>query len=292
MEQLLKFILRKFFWGFGRHILSDKWYSKIRYWLELGNWPNLENPKKFTEKIQWIKLNERIKLRQLAANRLRVRNFIEKKVGGDHLVPLIDSFDEFTMQSWENLPNKFVLKANHGCKMVEIIPDKKEKNFNQIRAIINHWQQINYYNFSREWAYKGLPRTILAEKLLLNEVGEIPNDYKFFCFNGEVKIIQVDYDRFGDQKRNLFDRDFNRIDGNLLYPPYEGVTKKPAQIDQAIEVAEQLSSDFTFLRVDLYLMKEEIYFGELTNYPGNGFVSFQPDELEYKIGSWLELNIE
>lgn len=289
MGKTIKYLLTKLFWGLGRHFLSDKWYAKIRYWLELDEWVDLQNPKKFTEKIQWIKLNERNELRQKAANRLAIRDFVADRVGEQYLVPLHKSFEELDEEIWEELPNQFVLKANHGCEMVRIVRDKENENFAEIQQKNQQWLQTDYYKFSREWAYKGLPRAILAEKLLLADDGTIPKDYKFFCFNREVKVIQVDYDRFGNQKRNLFDRDFNRIEGELLYPPYEGNTQQPPRLNGAIEIAEKLSADFTFLRVDLYLLDDQIYFGELTNYPGNGFVPFKPEELEYELGSYIKL---
>ena len=289
MKQAIKHLLRKLFWGLGRYLMSDKWYAKVRYWIELDEWPNLKNPQKFTEKIQWIKLNEHNKLRRKAANRLAVRNFVVNKIGEQHLIPLHNAFDVLTKEIWKTLPKQFVLKANHGCKMVKIVRNKEKENFGAACRHIKQWQQTDYYRFSREWAYKGLPRTILVEKLLLDDDESIPKDYKFFCFNGKVKIIQIDYNRFGKQKRNLFDCNFNRIDGELLYPPYEKNTKKPPQLEDAIIIAENLSADFTFLRVDLYLLNEHIYFGELTNYPGNGFVPFKPEELEYKVGSFLNI---
>ncbi len=292
MKKSIKQILRKLFWGFYRHLLSDKWYAKVRYWLELDEWPDLDNPQKFTEKIQWIKLNERTQLRQQAANRLAVRDFVDSKIGKNHLVPLINSFETLTQSIWESLPQQFVLKANHGCGMLSIINDKGDEHFNTIHQKTEDWKQTNYYRFGREWAYKGLPRTILAEKLLLTQNGSIPKDYKFFCFHGRVKLIQVDYDRFGDQKRNLFDPNFEPIEGKLLYPPYEQPVQRPQNLDEAIKIAEALATDFNFIRVDLYLLENHVYFGELTNYPGNGFVPFQPEELEYKVGSWLDLNKE
>jgi hypothetical protein len=289
MKKLVKFILRKLFWGLGRHLLSDEWYSKVRYWLELDSWPDLEHPRKFSEKIQWINLYEHKNLRRKAANRLAVRELVAHKIGTEHLVHLHNSFDRLSTSVWESLPNQFVLKANHGCGMLRIVFDKQQENFDRIQSQTEQWKRTDYYKFGREWAYKGLPRTILAEELLLDSHGKVPKDYKFFCFHGRVKIIQVDYDRFGEQKRNLFDRNFNRINATLLYPPYNGESKKPANLDKAIEIAETLAEDFSFIRVDLYLLDNRIYFGELTNYPGNGFVPFRPEEMEYKVGSWLRL---
>lgn len=274
----------------ARHFLPDKGYAKVRYWLEQDECPNIERPKKFTEKIQFIKLYERTDLRKKVADRTKVRNYVAEKAGKEHLIPLIDTFDTLTASVWNALPPQFVLKANHGCGMIRIVPDKEQEKFDDIRQQTDSWKRTNYFTIGREWVYKDLPRTLLAEALLLDADNNIPKDYKFFCFDGRVKLIQVDYDRFGTQKRNLFDRDFNRIDGRLLYPPYPGNTKKPEHFNEAIEVAEKLSAPFSFIRVDLYLPDNYIYFGEMTNYPGNGFVTFEPEALEYQIGSWLDLN--
>lgn len=289
MKKRIKKILNKLFWGYLQPVLSDKWYARIRYWLKFDWLLNLKNPQKFTEKIQWIKLYERTPLRQTAANRLAVRNYVANRIGKKHLIPLISSFESLTESIWESLPNQFILKANHGCGMLKIVRNKQQENFDQTLKQTEEWKQTDYFKLGREWAYKGLPRTILAEKLLLDANENIPKDYKFFCFNGTVKLIQVDYNRFGDQKRNLFNRDFKRIDGTLRFPPYSGSVTKPAQLDQAITMAETLGAEFSFIRVDLYLMQDNIYFGELTNYPGNGFVRFYPEELEYKYGSYITL---
>ena len=289
MKQAFKKLPTKLFWGFFRHLLSDRKYAELRYWLELDEWPDIDHPEKFTEKMQHIKLFDRQALRKQAANRITVRNYVAEKIGADHLVPLMDSFEELTPHIWEALPSQFVLKANHGCGMLKIIADKSQHDFEAVRQEVNRWQNTDYYSFSREWAYKDLPRTILAEQLLLTPNGSIPKDYKFFCFNGEVKLIQIDYDRFNEQKRNLYDPQFNRIDGKLLYPTYPKPTEKPPNFHKGLEIAEALSVDFNFIRVDLYLMDANIYFGELTNYPGNGFIPFEPESLEYKMGSHLTL---
>ncbi len=286
----MKFILAKIFWGFLRHVLSDRQYAKYRYWLEFDRLPDFENPKTFSEKIQHIKLYQRNELRKRVADRTRVRNYVSDKIGEEHLIPLIGIFRELTKEHWDELPGRFILKANHGCGMLEIVRDKSSINYERIYNETENWKEIDYSKVGREWVYKNLPRTILAEELLLNSDGEIPEDYKFFCFHGEVKIIQIDFDRFGDQKRNLYDRSFNRIDATLLYPNYDKPVGKPDNLDRAIEIAEVLSADFNFIRVDLYLMDNKIYFGELTNYPGNGFVDFSPESVARQVGSYLDLD--
>lgn len=289
MKGIFKKVLGKLFWGLFRHLLSDRRYAQVRYWLEIDRLPDLQNPETFTAKIQWIKLNERTELRKKMANRLAAREYATAKIGEEHLVPLHGIFEELTAEAWQSLPDRFVLKANHGCEMLHIVSDKRNEVFKDIYKKTRQWQQEDYYYIGREWAYKGLPRTILAEQLLLDADGSIPKDYKFFCFNGTVKLIQVDFDRFGEQKRNIYDREFRQIDTKLLYPNYEGEVTRPPKLTKAIELAETLTKEVSFLRVDLYLLNEHIYVGELTNYPGNGFVPFQPQKMERKVGSWLDL---
>lgn len=289
MQKILKSILVKLFWGFLRHILSDEWYAKIRYRMELNEWPNIKNPEKFTEKIQYLKLYERTAFRKKIADRTAVRSYVAAKAGENYLIPLIGTFNTLTETIWEALPSQFVLKANHGCGMVQLVQNKKNEAYDDIYRHTEKWKQFDYARFGREWVYKGLARTIIAENLLLDKDNLIPNDYKFFCLDGSVELIQVDFDRFGKQQRNLYDRDFKELDATLLYPKYRAKVQKPDNLDEAIKLAETLAADLNFIRVDLYLLKNQIYFGELTNYPGNGFVPFSPESFEYQMGSLLKL---
>lgn len=289
MKKMVKYLLRKLFWGFLRHPMSDELYLKFRYWLELDEWPDLEKPKKFTEKIQYLKLHEQSGLRKKVANRTEVRSYVEEQVGSRYLIPIIGIYDELTTEIWDLLPDQFVLKANHGSAMIKIVFDKTQEDYSKIYELTESWKNFNYAQFGREKVYEGTPRTIVAEELLLDSNQTIPADYKFFCFNGRVEIIQVDIDRFNNQKRKLLDRNFQEIDGTILHPKYEEKLEPPENLDEALEVVEKLSADFNFIRVDLYLLENQIYFGELTNYPGNGFQPFQPESMEYKVGALLEL---
>lgn len=286
---MAKYLLRKLFWGFLRYLMSDESYLKFRYWLELDEWPDLDQPKKFTEKIQYLKLNEQSGLRTIVANRTTAREYVKEKVGGDYLIPLIGIYDEVTPEIWDALPKQFVLKANQGSAMLKIVFDKTQENYEEVYNQTEKWKDFDYAQFGRERVYEGIPRSMVAEQLLLDENQTIPADYKFFCFHGRVEIIQVDIDRFNNQKRKLLDRDFNEIDTTILHPRYEGKIERPSNLDEAINIAEKLSADFNFIRVDLYLLENQIYFGELTNYPGNGFQPFQPESMEYKVGDLLQL---
>lgn len=287
---MIKWVLNKIFWGGFRHLLSDRQYAKVRYWLSHGHFPDIENPVRLSEKIQYLKLYERTILRKTVADRIKVRNFVKNRVGEGHLIPQIAVFKELTRSQWETLPQQFVLKASHGSGFIRIVKDKSEENFDEILAETNKWLSTNYYKFGREWVYMGLERVLIAEKLLLDNSGHVPSDYKFYCFDGEVKLIQVDIDRFRGQKRFLFNRSYELFDATLLYPIGEKLPDKPPELDDAIRIAEKLSKEFNFIRVDLYLLEGQIYFGEMTNYPGNGFQVFKPESFEIEMGKHLKLN--
>jgi len=286
---MLNFILKKLFWGGFRHLLSDELYIKTRYRLEFGFWPDLKNPKRFSEKMQVLKLHDRSELRRLAADRLKVREYVKQKAGDLNLIPLIGSFKFLDDITWEELPTSFVLKASHGSGMVQIIHQKHNTDKKQAIQKANGWMEEDYYRFGREWVYKGLDRFIIAEELILDEHGKVPSDFKFFCFNGRVKFIQVDVDRFDAQKRNLYDEHFNRLEAGLHHPVGGDVVEKPALFEEAKSVAVKLSGEYNFIRVDLYIMKDRIYFGELTNFPGNGFERFNPDEFDFYFGEKLSI---
>lgn len=288
---MVRFILNKLFWGVFRHLMSDKHYAKFRYWLNTGKSLNLKNPRTFSEKIQYLKFNDRTELRKKVADRTLARTFVEERIGKSYLIPIIGSYQEMDQKVWDSLPPQFVLKANHGSGMIKIIKDKSSENLSDIIQLTEKWKKTDYAGFGREWVYKGLPRTIVAEELLLTSSHEIPEDFKFFCFHGKVEIIQIDFDRFKDQRRKLFDRNYKPLDAQLLYKNYPHPVAKHPKLDHAIEIAEKLSEEFIFMRVDLYLIGERIYFGEMTNFPGNGFIPFEPYEYELKFGSLMKLEL-
>lgn len=288
---MLRIILNKLFWGLFRHFMSDRQYAKFRYWLNTGKKLNLKNPRSFTEKIQYLKFHDRSDLRKRVSDRTLARQFIKEKIGTSHLIPLIGIYPEIDQKVWNSFPSQFVLKANHGSGMIKIVKNKREENLSEIIKLTETWKKTDYARFGREWVYKDLPRTIVVEELLLTPTEEIPEDFKFFCFHGRVEIIQIDFDRFKDQRRKLFDRNYKPLEAQLLYKNYPHPVEKHPMLDQAIKLAEKLSEEFIFMRVDLYLIGENIYFGEMTNFPGNGFIHFEPYEYELKFGSMLKLNL-
>lgn len=286
---MIRSVLKKLFWAGFHKLLSDRQYIKTRYWLEHGFFPDLDEPARLSEKIHYLKLHDRSELRKMAADRFRVRTYVADTIGGQYLIPVISVFSRLTEDVWQSLPGSFVLKASHGSGMAAIINHKPEEEYEKIRHLTDKWISHDYSRFGREWIYEGMERKIIAEKLITPSDGGELRDYKFFCFHGEVSFFHVDIDRFTAGKRNFYNRNLEPIEGRFRLPNSSESISLPSEISRAIEIAEKLSAGFNFIRVDLYIADGRIYFGELTNFPGNGFNRLEPGEFDLKAGSYLSL---
>ncbi|MDW2092047.1 ATP-grasp fold amidoligase family protein [Vibrio sp. 1865] len=272
-------------------INSDSIFSFLASAIKRKTLPNIVNPSSLTDKVLKIKMSPdhpKANLRALVSDRKAVREYIDSKSTECKLIPLLWSGSRFSLEDYENLPNKFVIKANHGSKMVRIV-DKSDArdNYESVSAEVNSWQFVDYYKKGKEWVYKSIERTLIVEKFIDFKDG-VPPDYKFFCLNGKVSFIQVDLDRFNGHCRNLYNREFLRLPVCYQFPSGYDI-EKPILFDQALRIAEKLSSDFDFIRVDLYILDDGIYFGELTNFPGNCLESFNPKSFDFEIGRMLTL---
>ncbi len=154
---------------------------------------------------------------------------------------------------------------------------------------LNAWLNTNYYSYLREWAYKNIPPRIICERLLENENGTSPHDYKFFCFHGEPRLIQVDVDRFGDHRRNYYDLDWAQLPLLSGDPNYPGEISRPSNLDQMLSIAGRLTQGLPFCRADLYSIAGRTIFGELTLYSGSGLVKWEPESFDYILGDYLRL---
>ena len=286
-----------------RIINSRKFYKltekEIRYALEIqfekktGYKLNLDNPKTFSEKIQWLKLYYHNPLLTKCADKVEVRDYIKDIVGEKYLVPYLGVYTNPKEIEFEKLPNQFIIKTNWGCKQNILCKDKSAFNKDSAIQKLTDWitPQKNYYYKFFEWQYKDIKPKIVCEKLLLGKDGKIVENYKFFCFNGKYKYLMV-------TGKNEGKRFFNFYDRNLSLQPftYGKVLNNPdvkldiKNYDEMISTAEKLAKPFPLVRVDLYEdVNNNIYVGELTFTPGNGTDSFNPLEWDYKFGELLEL---
>ena len=262
-----------------------EWYQK-----ESGRELNLDNPTRFTEKIQWLKLYDSTSIKTKLADKYLVRDWVAEKIGEDHLIPLLGVWDSFDEIDFDTLPNQFVLKCTHDSGGLVICKDKSQLDLKKTEEKINRCLNSNYYWHGREWPYKNVKPRIIAEQYMVDESGVELKDYKIFNFGGEPKLIQVDFNRFVKHTKNIYDTEWNYLNVAINYPTDPTVNiKKPECLEKMLEMAKELSAGLPFLRTDFYVINGKIYFGELTFSPGSGFMKMTPESFDLEMGSWIPL---
>lgn len=272
--------------------LSDMEYLEKKFYAMLGYSLDLSNPQTFNEKLQWLKLYDRKPEYTMMVDKYKVREYIKEQLGEEYLIPLLGVWDKAEDIDFDKLPNQFVLKCNHNSGFgMYICKDKSkltQKEIKVIRKNLTKGLQQDYYLTGREWPYKDVPRKIIAEKYMEDETGQL-RDYKFYCFNGEPKIIMINSDReIGKAKADYFDMDFHWLDFKWGYDHAPVKPLKPKKFEKMKEFAAVLSKDIPELRVDFYEVDNKIYFGELTFFDGSGFDKIEPKEWDKKIGDWID----
>ena len=272
--------------------MPDRDYLERKFEALMGAPLHLDAPQTFNEKLQWLKLYDRKPEYTMMVDKYRVREYIAQKIGAEYLIPLLGVWDSPDEIDFAALPEQFVLKCNHNSGLgMCICKDKSTLDLRKVRRELRKGLRQDYYLPGREWPYKDVPRKIIAEKFMIdNEVNEL-RDYKFFCFRGEVKCFKVDFDRFIDHRANYFDPNGNPMPfGEVVCPPKpDKQLVLPENLDEMIALAEKLSGDVPFLRVDFYNIQGRIYFGELTFSPASGMGKFIPEEWDTVLGRWLQL---
>ena len=276
--------------------VPDKIMIKMQYKIKTGRKLDLKNPKRFTEKLQWYKLYYRDPLMKKCADKYEVRDYVKSKGLENILNELYGVYDKPEEIDFDKLPNKFVLKTTDGSGGNNIIvcEDKQKMNIKKTIKQIKEWQKNNIKKpAGREWCYEGLKSRIICEKVLPRDNRNDLPDYKFFCFNGKVEFlyVMIDYtDNHSNGKMGFYDRNFKKLPFNRNdFKKIDFNIKKPINFEKMINYAEILSKDFPHVRVDFYNINGNIVFGELTFYNTSGYVSFTPDEYDYKIGEKMHL---
>ena len=270
----------------------DEKYLKKMCDVRLGYKLNLENPKTFNEKLQWLKLYDRKPKYTMMVDKYAVRKYIADTIGEEYLIPLLGVWDNPDDIDFDTLPNQFVLKCNHNSGLgMCICKDKSKLEIEKVKAELRKGLQQDYYLTSREWPYKNVSRKIVCEKYMEDRQAHELIDYKFMCFNGVVKCSFTCSERFTESglKVTFFDKDWNVMPFERHYPVSKNPPKKPINYDKMIQFSEQLSKEIPFVRVDFYEINGQLFFGELTFYPGSGFEEFTPEEWDYKLGDFLKL---
>lgn len=271
------------------HIIPDKLYIKLKYRMRMGKFPDLKNPKTFNEKLQWLKLYDRKPIYTTMVDKYEVKKYVADLIGEEYVIPLLGVWDKFDDIDFDALPERFVLKCTHDSGGLVIFRDKKALDINKVKTKLNNSLKNNYFYHTREWPYKNVNPKIIAEKYLENDSGEELKDFKFFCFNGEPKIMYISNDIGSDPRTDFFDMDFNHLDLHFKDPNADVLPQKPVQFEKMKELAAILSKDIPHVRVDFYESNGNIYFGEFTFFHSGGMFDITPSEWKIILGEWIKI---
>lgn len=276
--------------------LPDKVYLSLRYRCQMGHWINWNNPKTFTEKLQWLKVYDYKPEYTKMVDKLAAKDYVASRIGEEYIIPTLGVWDKVEDIDWDSLPDQFVLKTTHGGGGCGVVVCSDKTHFDKAKAIekLQTSMHSNAGKTYREKPYLNVPRKIIAEKFMA-ESNVIENtkpsdlqDYKFFCFNGEPKFLYISDSP--NHKLAFLYTDWTKAEfGRSDYEPLTDIPPKPDNLDEMLDVARKLSEGKAHVRVDLYNVDNHIYFGELTFYTGAGFIPFVPKEYDYVLGEMLKL---
>ncbi|MBE7685758.1 glycosyltransferase [Tenacibaculum piscium] len=273
------------------NFLSAPYYIKHYYEYYSGKKLNLEKPVEFNEKISWYKAFYQPKILHVLVDKYAVRDFIKEKIGEEYLNECYGVYKKPAEVDFEKLPNQFVLKGTHGCNINLVVKDKTTLDKKKTKLLMAKWLRKNQYKRTgKEWAYKDVKPRIIAEKFIKDERDSL-TDYKFYCFNGTPKFLEVHLDRDKNHKSAFYDFDFKKLPfsdspkDKLIQEDFE----KPQTLSKMVELAGKLSEGFPFVRVDFYSVEDKITFGEMTFYPGDARNDFYPAKYNKIIGDYFEL---
>ncbi len=273
-------------------LVPDRAYLQMKYKASFGKKMNLDNPRTYNEKLNWMKLYDRNPKYIALVDKYEVKSIVADIIGEEYIIPTLGVWDKFEDIDFNTLPNQFVLKCTHDSGGLVICKDKSKLNFDKAREKITKSLQTNFFWQGREWPYKNVKPQIIAEQYMEDEETAELRDYKFFCFDGVAKalFIATERQKEGEEvKFDFFDMDFNHLDFRQGHPNATQPIKKPITFDKMRELAEKLSIGFPQIRVDFYEVNGKVYFGELTFFHHNGLVPFDPEEWDNIFGSWIKL---
>jgi len=287
VKKILVFLLMGSFLG---RFFPDRIFLLLLYQIRVGKRLNLRNPRSFTEKIQWLKLNWRDDIITRCSDKYQVRKFVEERIGPEILKELYGVYEKPEDIDLTKLPDAFVLKANHGCKQNIFCKKKSDLDWNHSVGLLKKYLKENLYPTTREWAYKNIvPRIICEEYLTKN--GETLYEYCFYCYDGVPRLVEINEYQAELHRVNMFDLGLNLLENRYGSLPLPQPVIRPPQFDRMLEYSTILSKGFPFLRVDLLCVNNRIYFGEMTFFPLAGLLKISPESFDYFLGAYLQLPV-
>lgn len=282
-------------WSYVGHFFSDETYLRVRFRLLMGKWPDLKNPKTFSEKLQWLKLHDRRPEYTMMVDKYAVKEYVAGIIGNEYVIPTLGVWNKPEDIEWDKLPDRFVLKTTNGGGSLGVVicKDKatldKESAVKKLRSSMNS----NGFRIQGEWPYKNVPHRIIAEQYIepRPDLKDLP-DYKFFCFDGVVKGLFVATERQNpneDVKFDFFDAEYNHLPFRQGHDHAKVTPLKPENFELMKDIASKLSKGMPQARVDLYDLGDKVFFGEITMYHFGGLVPFEPEEWDKIFGDMIKL---
>lgn len=273
------------------HSMDDEKYLKLSYKGYIGRDLDLDNPKGFNEKLQWLKLHDHNPLYTTLVDKYRVKDWVADRIGSQYVTETYDAWRRAEDVDISGLPERFVLKTNHDSGGVAICRDRAKFDLDAAKRKLAKHLKSNYYWGCREWPYKNVEPLIFAEEYLDPDptVNDLV-DYKVMCFGGKARCVFTCTGRDADDLRvDFYDLDWNHMPFTRHYPNADVPSPRPAELEKMIELSEKLSAEIPFVRSDFYEVGNSLYFGELTFYPGSGFEEFNPESWDEQFGKLIEL---
>ena len=269
-------------------IWSDKTFLRMYFWCNLGYKLNLKSPRTFNEKLNWLKIYNKHPEYSKMVDKKEAKEYVASIVGDKYIIPTVAVYDKVEDIDFEKLPKQFVLKCTHDSGGVVVCKDKSILDKGAAIRKLKKGLRSNFFTITREYPYKNVKPRIIAEQYMEDETGEL-RDYKFFCFNGEPKYVELYIDRFGDHKKLFCDMDWNVAGFTTANDVAKVTVEQPKEFAEMKEVAKKLCKGMTFVRVDLYVHDGKVYFGEMTFHPAGGYTPITPREWEYKLGDMIKI---
>jgi hypothetical protein len=270
-------------------LYDDKEYLAPKFEESVGYALDFQNPRTFNAKLQWLKLYNHNPLYTTMVDKLAVKSYVADQIGKEYVIPSLGAWDKFEDIDFTKLPEQFVLKCTHDSGSVVLVEAKESLDYEAAKKKLDRALSINYFWMGREWPYKNAQRKIMAEPYM--EKAENMIDYKFLCFHGEPKMIFTCTERFEPDglKVTFFDLNWKKQNFERHYPASSKRIEKPGNLELMIKLAKKLSEGIPFVRVDFYEINGDVYFGEMTFFPGGGMEEFEPKEWDGIMGDWIKL---
>lgn len=270
--------------------IPSRVYIKVLYKKRIGRKLDLRKPTRYTEKLQWLKLNDHNPDYTKMVDKYEVKKYIAETIGEEYVIPTYGVWNSFDEIDFSKLPNQFVLKCTHDSGGLVICRNKQDFDFKNARKKISKCLKTNYYLKYREWPYKNVKPRIIAEQYMEDSDNSCLTDYKFFCFNGIPKIMYISKDKSENPGTDFFDMNYNHLELKMRDNNSKILPEKPLLFEKMKKISSVFANKIAHIRVDFYMINNHLYIGELTFYHMSGFQKITPDDWDYKLGNMLDIS--